>query len=76
MMMRLLLILTLSQQYNKLTNLASADVIITFILGTMSKTLVHKLRHKSPRTMKELMDIATTHTSGEDMVGEIFRHHG
>lgn len=47
-MMRLLQILTLSRQYNKLTNLASADVIITFISGTMSKTLVHKLRRKSP----------------------------
>lgn len=63
-----------SRQCNKLANLADADVINVFVSGTMSKTMVHKLGRKSPRTTKELLDIATTHTSGEDAVGEIFNH--
>lgn len=38
--------------------------------------MVHKLGRKSLRTTKELLDIATTHASGEDAVGAIFRHRG
>jgi hypothetical protein len=35
---------------------------------------VHKMGRKSPRTTKELLDIATSHTLGEDAVGVIFDH--
>lgn len=63
-----------SWQGNQLTNLADDDIINAFFLGTMSETLVHKLGRKSPQTTNELLDIATTHTSGEDAVGVIFHH--
>jgi hypothetical protein len=36
--------------------------------------LVHKLGQKSPRTTKELLNIATSHASGEEAVGAIFDH--
>ena len=36
------------------------------------ESLVHKLGRKSPRTTKELLDIATSHASGEEAVGAIF----
>ena len=36
------------------------------------ESLVHKLGHKGPRTTKELLDIATSHASGEEAVGAIF----
>jgi hypothetical protein len=61
--------LRFSRQCNKLTNPVDADIIDAFILGTTNETLVHKLGRKSPRTMKELLDITTNHTSGEDAVG-------
>jgi hypothetical protein len=44
-----------------LSNLADIDVIISFISGTMSETLVHKLGCKSPHTTKKLLDITTNH---------------
>ena len=34
--------------------------------------MVHKLGRKGPRTTKELLDIATSHASGEEAVGAIF----
>lgn len=48
------------------------DVIDAFISGTTNETLVHKLEQKSPRTSMELLDIVTSHASGEDEVGAIF----
>ena len=38
------------------------------------KSLVHKLGRKGPQTTKELLDIATSHASGEEAVGAIFVH--
>jgi len=38
------------------------------------ESLVHKLGGKGPRTTKELLDIATSHASGEETVGAIFDH--
>jgi hypothetical protein len=57
-----------------LINLTDTDVISAFILGTTKETLVHKLGRKSPRTTKELLNIATTHASIKDAVGTIFDH--
>ena len=34
--------------------------------------MVHKLGRKGPRTTKELLDIATSHASGEEAVGAFF----
>ena len=40
--------------------------------GTTYESLVHKPGCKGPRTTKELLDIATSHASGEEAVGAIF----
>jgi hypothetical protein len=42
--------------------------------GTTCESLVHKLGCKHPQTTKELLNIATNHTSGEEAVGAIFDH--
>ena len=39
---------------------------------TTCESLVHKLGCRGPRTTKELLDIATSHASGEEAVGAIF----
>ena len=52
--------------------ITNADVIRAFLLGTTYESLVHKLGHKGPRTTKELLNIATSHTSSEEAVGAIF----
>ena len=39
---------------------------------TTCKSLVHKLGRKGLQTMKELLDIATSHASGEEATGAIF----
>ena len=36
------------------------------------ESLVHKLGCRGPQTTKELLDIATSHASGEEVVGAIF----
>jgi hypothetical protein len=55
-----------------LLDVADADVIGAFLSGTTCESLVHKLGHKGPRTTKELLDIATSHTSSEEVVEAIF----
>ena len=47
-------------------------MIGAFLSGTTYESLVHKLGRKGPRTTKELLDIATSHASGEEVVGAIF----
>jgi hypothetical protein len=42
------------------------------LFGSTYESLVHKLGCRGPRTTKELLDIATSHTSGEEVVGAIF----
>lgn len=61
-----------SRQCNELTNLVDDDIIGTFISRTTDKTLVLQLGRKSLQTAKELFGIATSHMSGEDVVGAIF----
>ena len=39
---------------------------------TTCESLVHKLGRKGPRITKELLDITTSHASGEEAVGAIF----
>ena len=52
-----------SKEFNAIPNVADADVIGAFLSGTMCVSLVYKLGRKGPRTIKELLDIATNHTS-------------
>jgi hypothetical protein len=56
----------------KLPKIYDADVILTFWTGTCCRTLVHKLSRDQLKTRKELLDIATWHTSIEDEVRAIF----
>jgi hypothetical protein len=44
----------------------------SFLSGTTSKTLVHKLGCAKPRTTKDLLDMATNHASGKEALGVIF----
>jgi hypothetical protein len=52
-----------SKECNAVPNVADADVIGAFLSGTTCISLVHKLGRKGLRTIKELLDIATNHTS-------------
>jgi hypothetical protein len=61
-----------SQKYHELPGVADADFISTFWYGTTCHSLVHELDCEQPRTTKELIDIATQHTSGEVAVGATF----
>ena len=61
-----------SRQCNELTDVADADVIGAFLSGITYESLVHKLGRKGPRTTKELLDITTSHASGEEAAGAIF----
>ena len=47
-------------------------MIGAFLSGTTCESLVHKLGRRGPQTTKELLDIATSHASGEEAVGAIF----
>ena len=60
------------RQCNELPDVADADVIGAFLSGTTYESLVHKLGRKGPQTTKELLDITTSHASGEEAVGVIF----
>jgi hypothetical protein len=51
---------------------ADTDVVSAFWDGTTCCTLVHKFGRKQPETIKELLEIATRHTSGEEAVGDDF----
>ena len=47
-------------------------MIGAFLSRTTCESLVHKLGRKGLRTTKELLDIATSHASGEEAVRAIF----
>jgi hypothetical protein len=57
-----------------LPNVANADITRNFLSRTTCEFLVHKLGRKGQRTTKELLDIATSHASGEEAVGAILDH--
>ena len=61
-----------SRQCNELPNVVDADVIGAFLSRTTCESLVHKLGCKGPQTTKELLNITTSHASGEEAVGAIF----
>jgi hypothetical protein len=51
---------------------ANADVILAFYSGMTCHTLVHELNHDQLKTTKELLDIATRHSSGQQAVEAAF----
>jgi hypothetical protein len=61
-----------SRQCNELPNIADTDVIGAFLSSTTYESLVHKLGCKGLQTTKELLNIVTSHASGEEAVSVIF----
>jgi hypothetical protein len=49
-----------------------ADVIEAFISDTTNEALVHELRHSKPQMPRELLNLTTSHASGEEAVRAIF----
>jgi hypothetical protein len=49
-----------------------ADVIEAFISSTTNEALIHELRYYKPRMTQELLDLATSHASGEEAIRAIF----
>ena len=49
-------------------------MIGAYLSETTYESLIHKLGHRGPRTTKELLDIASSHASGEEVVRAIFDH--
>jgi hypothetical protein len=62
----------LSKQCNFLPDVIDADIVSAFLSRTTCKSLVHKLGCWKLRTTRELLDIATNHASGEEVVGAVF----
>jgi hypothetical protein len=52
-----------------------ADVIRAFISGMTNEALIHELGRCKPQTMWELLDLATSHTSGKEVIHSIFYKH-
>ena len=48
------------------------NVISTFLSRTTYESLIHKLGCLKPRTTRDLLNVATNHTSGEEAVGAVF----
>jgi hypothetical protein len=61
-----------SQTCHTLPSVVDVDVVSVFWDGTTCHTLVQEFGCKQPETIKELLDIATRHASGEEAVGAAF----
>jgi hypothetical protein len=61
-----------SQKCHELLRVVDANIISAFWSSTTCWTLVHELGHDQSNTNKELLDIATQHTYGNEVVGDIF----
>jgi hypothetical protein len=61
-----------SQKCHELPRVADADTISAFWSSTTCRTLVHGLSDDQPNTTKEVLNIATRHASGEEVVGAVF----
>jgi hypothetical protein len=48
--------------------MCDVNIILEFWSGTNYQTLLHELSRDQPKTMKELLNIATRHASGEEAI--------
>ena len=48
------------------------DIISAFLSEMTCESLIHKLGCLKPRTTRDLLDVATNHSSGEEAVGAVF----
>lgn len=60
-----------SKHYNELPNIVDADVMSAFLSGTRSQVLIHELGRTHQRTTRELLNIVTSHASGEVAIGAL-----
>ena len=63
-----------SRRCNELPHVVDADVVGAFLSGTTCEALIHELGRNCPRTARELLDVATSHASGEEAVGALLHH--
>jgi hypothetical protein len=61
-----------SRKCHELPKICDAGIISVFWFNTNYRTLVHELGYDQPKTLKELLDIATRHASGEEVIRAIF----
>jgi hypothetical protein len=61
-----------SQKYHEVLKICDVVVILAFWSGTSCGTLVHGFILNQPVIMKELLNIASYYTSGEEAVRAIF----
>ena len=61
-----------SKRCNSLLDVVDEDVISAFLSGTTCESLIHKLGCLKPQTTRDLLDVATNHTSGEEAVRAVF----
>ena len=61
-----------SKQCNELLDIVDTDMIRAFIFNMTNKALVHELGCYKSRTTRELLDLVTSHTFGEEVVRAIF----
>ena len=61
-----------SKQCNSLPDVIDAYIISAFLSRTTCESLIHKVGCLKPRTTRDLLDIATNHASGEEVVGAVF----
>jgi hypothetical protein len=57
-----------SKRCTELPGATDNDAISAFQNGVMCTSLIHRLRRRMPRTTRELLDIASNHTDGEEAV--------
>jgi len=60
-----------SKLCNNLADATDAEIIGAFTFGTTNETLIHDLGVRKPRTVKELLDLATDHAEGEDALAAV-----
>jgi hypothetical protein len=56
----------------ELPSVAQSEIVHAFLEGTTCRDLMRELRRSPPVDSNELFDIATSFSSGEEAVGEIF----
>ena len=61
-----------SKRCNSLPDVIDTDIISAFLSGTTCESLIHKLGCLKPRTTRDLLDVATNHAFGEEVVGTVF----
>ena len=61
-----------SKQCNELPHIVDADMIGAFISSTTNEALIHELGRSKTWTMRELLNLETSHASNEEAVRAVF----